>query len=102
MDAVREAQRAQQLRVLDAALVVADQSAALMPEHEDQATFAAGLRAAIQALRHPALCERASPAGLAAALITYRAQHHEHCDARLSHKPCSCGLDALLKSAEGK
>ena len=69
--------------------------------------------------------ERASPSGLAEALFTYRAQHRHDCDSfrcaicsglfsgdptyacrcvgllERFYKPCSCGLDALLKSAEG-
>ena len=78
----------------------------------------AALLAGADALRLKA--ERASPSGLAA----YRPQHHDGCDSfhcircggrfggdlrytcrcieRRQPKPCSCGLDALLKSAEGK
>ena len=74
------------------------------------------LLAGADAIRQQA--ERASPSGLAA----YRPQHHDGCDSfhcircggrfggdlrytcrcieRRQPKPCSCGLDALLKSAE--
>ena len=50
--------------------------------------------------------ERSSPSGLAEKLITYRAQHSFTCAATVDMRfenpgPCTCGLDALLKSAEG-
>ena len=126
-----EAQRAQQATILSemvdsmqdfaaqgiAALVITEQrlSALLagveaLRQQQDQALEIARLEHAfdeVAAQRNTAESElvvlrdalkalRASPSGLAAYVA-----HKDHCDQPYGD-PCSCGLDALLKSAEGK